>query len=157
MTKTLNKIALLCLIAVVAACLCLGLTLQLTASAEETHVHIWGHPVWHWSAGYTSATATFTCTVCGQTQTAQAQGNDIVKQSQNDRTVYTATVTFDGKVYNSQTEDLLPVTAPPQGGGSSDIAPEVDLTGAVLLALAQVLLLVIIGVFVSRRFQKRAA
>ena len=70
-----------------------------------THEHTYGDPVWSWSGNVTtkatraavSATATFTCTECGESITEEAA---ITTSEVSGRTLYTATVTGpDGKEY----------------------------------------------------------
>ncbi|MCR5121370.1 MAG: hypothetical protein K6B74_03005 [Ruminococcus sp.] len=75
-------------------------------------------PVWSWSDDLTSATAKFTCKYCGDEQTAEAV---IFKKAvsptytSEGKTVYTASVTLNGKTYTDVKEvkiDKLPYTAP---------------------------------------------
>ncbi|MBQ6452670.1 MAG: Ig-like domain-containing protein, partial [Solobacterium sp.] len=73
-----------------------------------THEHTYGDPVWSWSGNVTtkatraavSATATFTCTECGESITEEAA---ITTSEVSGRTLYTATVTGpDGKEYTDK-------------------------------------------------------
>ena len=76
--------------------------------------HEYGEPEWTWE-GYTSATATFTCTRgCGNKQTATASGSSITNvvttpaecEKEGLRT-YTARVTFGGEEYTATTTETL--------------------------------------------------
>ena len=58
--------------------------------------HTYGDPVWTWSEDYSSATAKFTCSVCGDEQTEEAS---ITVNDFEDRTEYKATVTFEDKEF----------------------------------------------------------
>ena len=63
--------------------------------------HTWGEPVWTWTEDHSSATATFTCandsshvqTVTAAVTSEQGTGDNIGK------TVYTATISFEGETY----------------------------------------------------------
>ena len=77
--------------------------------------HEYGEPEWTWE-GYTSATATFTCTRgCGDKQTATASGSSITNvvttpaecETEGLRT-YTAKVMFGGKEYVATTTETIP-------------------------------------------------
>lgn len=69
--------------------------LPVTVEAVFVHVdHCYGDPVWTWDAN--SATASFTCTVCGQEETAEAT---VTAQELPGQTDLTATVTFAGETY----------------------------------------------------------
>ncbi len=71
------------------------------------HEHSYtGEPVWNWAEDKSSATATFTCTDCVAetpvTETVNATVTSAAGTGENaGYTVYTATVTFNGKTYNS--------------------------------------------------------
>ena len=72
--------------------------------------HTYGTPAWSWS-GYTSATATFTCTKCSNKQTVNATiTNAITKAATCSATgmrTYTAKATFGGTSYtNTKTETI---------------------------------------------------
>ena len=73
--------------------------------------HTWSLTKWTWS-GYTSATATFTCSVCKTTQTAS--GNSTLTSSTPPTTsaegknVYTVKVSFNGKSYSDQKTETVP-------------------------------------------------
>ncbi len=70
-------------------------------------------PEWDWT-GYTSATATFTCTreECGHTETVDATiTNRVTTAAGNDTEgvrTYTATVSFDGKTYTNTKTEAIP-------------------------------------------------
>ena len=77
--------------------------------------HEYGEPEWTWE-GYTSATATFTCTRgCGDKQTATASGSSITNvvttpaecETEGLRT-YTAKVMFGGEEYVTTTTETIP-------------------------------------------------
>ena len=72
--------------------------------------HTYGTPAWSWS-GYTSATATFTCTKCSNKQTVNATiTNAVTKAATCSATgvrTYTAKATFGGTSYtNTKTETI---------------------------------------------------
>ncbi len=76
---------------------------------DETHTHAWGSPAWTWTTtatGYT-ASAAFTCTKCGETQTVTATVTSITSGG---TTVYTATVTFNGETYTDTKTETSGVT-----------------------------------------------
>ena len=64
-----------------------------TAEYAETP-HTYGEPVWAWAEDYSSAAATFTCTVGGEAQIIDAS---VVKEA--DGRTYTATAMFGGAEY----------------------------------------------------------
>ena len=78
--------------------------------------HEYGEPEWTWE-GYTSATATFTCTRedCGDKQTATASGSSITNivttpaecETEGLRT-YTAKIMFGGEEYVTTTTETIP-------------------------------------------------
>lgn len=120
----------------------------------ETHIHSWSRPMWHWSSNYTVATATFTCTICGETHVEETRSISVSTES--DRTVYKATVNFLGKAYTSQTEHLAPPVDPdnpPQP--DQPLAPaEVDIGVASVSIVVQVVLLVWAAIAIRRRTRK---
>ncbi|MCC8130501.1 MAG: hypothetical protein LUC38_08955 [Oscillospiraceae bacterium] len=74
-------------------------------AVEENHTY--GNPVFTWSEDYTTATATFTCTACGDVQTVEAVVTSEVDGFRN--TVYTATIA--GTTYtDTQTVAAEPTT-----------------------------------------------
>ncbi|MBQ3330215.1 MAG: starch-binding protein [Ruminococcus sp.] len=60
--------------------------------------HTYGQPAWSWANDYSSATATFTCSQCGDVQTE----TDSSPSLNAEETAYTATVTFNGTVYTNK-------------------------------------------------------
>ena len=73
-----------------------GKTYTNTYTEEKPHIHTYGEPTWNWSDDYSIAKATFTCTDCEYTETANAV---IIKTEETNKTIYTATVEFDGETY----------------------------------------------------------
>ena len=77
--------------------------------------HSYGAPAWTWDleAEPVTASATFTCSVCGDTQTVNA---DITASAvdatltENGSLEYTASVTFKGAAYNDSRTVILPAT-----------------------------------------------
>ena len=73
--------------------------------------HSYGDPTWEWTGsdddGYTSATATFTCEKCSDTQTRNA---DAVKTEVEEGCVkkdtYTVTVEFEGEHYSDEPKEV---------------------------------------------------
>ena len=75
--------------------------------------HSYGAPVWTWSADYSTATATFTCTGGDDTQTVTATVSSVTTEpthTQEGKTVYTATAAFLGQTYTDSKEVTLPAT-----------------------------------------------
>ncbi len=70
--------------------------------------HTWGEPTWEWSDDHKTATATFTCTECGETYTVTDEA--ILTETNEDGTVtYTATVIGpDGKEYTTTYTTAVP-------------------------------------------------
>ncbi len=84
-----------------------------TVEIPATGEHTYGDPVWTWSENHGSATATFTCIVCGDVQTVTA----VVETDTTNATcgvsgeiVYTATVTFGGTTYTDVQTVEIPAT-----------------------------------------------
>lgn len=78
------------------------------------HKHQWGEPAWTWSEDGKTATATFTCAECDETQTVKATVTPTVKTdptcTEDGTTTYTATATLDGKDYTA-TKDVADIPA----------------------------------------------
>ncbi len=66
-----------------------------------TGVHSYGEPEWTWAQDYSTASATFTCSVGGESTTVDATITSEIKGS---KTVYTATAEFNGKTYTDTKE-----------------------------------------------------
>lgn len=64
--------------------------------------HSYGQPEWSWADDYKSATATFTCGICGDVQ--RVITTDVAVDYQNDKTVYTAKAVFNGIEYRNTAE-----------------------------------------------------
>lgn len=64
--------------------------------------HSYGQPEWSWADDYKSATATFTCGICGDVQCVTT--TDVAIDYQNDKTVYTAKAVFNGIEYRNTAE-----------------------------------------------------
>ncbi len=85
--------------------------------AKIAHSHTYGEPVWSWEKDHSKATATFTCSGCGDEQTVTDEEIDVTVFSAadctNDRVVtYTAGVTFAGAPYENAVKNVtLPDTA----------------------------------------------
>ena len=74
-----------------------NVTGDVTYTAQfESKLHTYGEPTWNWSDDYGTAKATFACTDCEYTEIANAV---ITKTEETNKTVYTATVEFDGETY----------------------------------------------------------
>ena len=74
--------------------------------------HTWGAPSWTWT-GYTAATATFTCSVCGHSETVNAivtSETTPATPAQPGSIVYTATAEFDGQIYTDLRTETLTYT-----------------------------------------------
>ena len=74
--------------------------------------HSYGEPVWTWEDDYSAATAAFTCTLCCKdTQTVTDSSPHLTEVSPATETedqvvIFDAKVTFDGKEYTTQTEEI---------------------------------------------------
>ncbi len=77
--------------------------------------HTYGDPVWSWAEDYSSATATFTCTKCGEEETLTATITS-EEDTENSQIIYTATVTLNGTVYTDTVN--VTMTPPPPTGES---------------------------------------
>ncbi len=72
-----------------------------------TFEHTYGEPVFTWSEDYSSATATVTCSVCGDTLTETAEVSSATSYEDAEIT-YTATVEIDGVTYtDTQTVEIV--------------------------------------------------
>ncbi len=72
--------------------------------------HSYGDPVWIWTED-NKASASFTCSVCGDVQTMEASVTSETipaKCEEAGKTVYTATVTFNGNTYTDTKEVSIP-------------------------------------------------
>lgn len=69
------------------------------------HKHQWGEPAWTWSEDGKTATATFTCAECDETQNVKATVTPTATTDPtctgNGTTTYTATATLDGTTYTA--------------------------------------------------------
>ena len=66
--------------------------------------HIYGEPVWTWT-DQASATATFTCAVCGDEQVLEAEVTSVTVEptcAELGSITYTATVEFQGEIYTDE-------------------------------------------------------
>ena len=73
--------------------------------------HSFGEPEWAWAEDYSSATATFTCSVCGEEQTVTATITSQTTEATYETagsTVYTAAVTFGGGSYSDTRSVAIP-------------------------------------------------
>ncbi|MCC8075835.1 MAG: fibronectin type III domain-containing protein [Clostridiales bacterium] len=81
----------------------------------ETHTHTYGDPTFTWAEDYSAATAAFTCTEGDDTQTVEAtvtSKTTAATATAEGKTVYTATVTFNGAEYTDTQTVAIPVIAP---------------------------------------------
>ncbi|MCD8041085.1 MAG: leucine-rich repeat protein [Clostridia bacterium] len=75
--------------------------------------HVYGSPTWQWASDYTTATVTFTCTVCGDEQAPEVNvtaETTAATCTEDGYTVYTAATTFEGMPYSTSTTVTLPAT-----------------------------------------------
>ena len=85
-----------------------GVTYTGTKVVElEALGHSWGEPQWTWDEDHTTAKATFTCQN-DETHTQTVEGTVTVKEvadeENGDKTVYTATIEFEGETYTDVQE-----------------------------------------------------
>ena len=90
-------------------------TWSIYTSDECTHDY--GNPVWTWADDYSSATAEFTCSLCGDVQNVAA---DVSCDINSTQTVYTATVTFNGQTYTDTKTFKILYLAPNTNWKSAD-------------------------------------
>lgn len=111
-------------------------------ASSVDHTHVWSEPVWTWSDDHSSATATFTCLICGHKETVEATVTIEVK---DDVTQYTANVEYNGETYT-----ILVDIANPQ--------PEVDYGDfgpGVVYIIAQVLIMIVAAIVLNRKNKKK--
>ena len=80
--------------------------------------HSYGEPEWAWAQDYSSVAATFTCTVCGETETVNAT---VTSENSRDKITYTATAEFEGNTYTDirvVNKTLSTVTVVPSENGT---------------------------------------
>lgn len=73
-----------------------------TAATSVKEAHTYGEPVWTWAEDYKSATAKFTCSVCGHVKTMNATVTSEEMPATDEeaaKTVYTAKVSLGGQEY----------------------------------------------------------
>lgn len=63
---------------------------------SDIAAHIYGTPAWIWADDYSTATATFTCSVCNHEETVNAS---VASEYVNGAPKYTASVTFENETY----------------------------------------------------------
>ena len=73
-----------------------------------TGVHSYGEPEWTWAQDYSTASATFTCSVGGESTTVDAT---ITSEVKNGKRVYTCTIEFEGDTYTDTKEEDIIVPA----------------------------------------------
>ena len=69
---------------------------DVTVAVVFEHNHSYGEPVWTWAGDNSAATATFACLGCDHAETAAAT---VTVDTNLERTLYTAAVTFQGTEY----------------------------------------------------------
>ena len=86
-------------------------TVTLGGIVDEHTEHEWSEPVWNWTGddenGYTDAIATFTCAIGNEAETEIAEvTSEVVEPTCEEagKTVYTATVEFNGETYTDTKE-----------------------------------------------------
>ena len=84
-------------------------TVELFAESHHT-AHTFGEPEWTWADDYSSAEATFTCTLDGYTTTISAVVTAEYEGEGDDRIgTYTATATLDGQTYTDTQTAPAPI------------------------------------------------
>ena len=87
------------------ACTVCGAALDESGKEIDVISHYYSEPAWSWS-GYTSATATFTCTVCGEAETVSATVKPTKEKAptceEGGEYLYTASAQFKGKTYTDK-------------------------------------------------------
>ncbi len=85
----------------------------LSITVVEAHTHTYGgEPVFTWSDDCASCTATFTCTMCDDTKTVDAEvtHQTTATCTADGETVHTASVTLDGTTYTDTRTESAPAT-----------------------------------------------
>ena len=80
---------------------------------KEEHVHTYGAPKFTWSADYTTCTAVFTCEVGDDEQKIECEVTSRTTEptcTESGKSVYTATVAFDGTDYTDTKEKEIAAT-----------------------------------------------
>lgn len=99
------------------------------------HEHKWNEPVWNWTDDYSSATATF---ICGNDASHTETVDAVITSETTDatatadgKTVYTATVKWDGNSYRDTKIVIIPATetTPPDTSTSDDQTGDKDNPG----------------------------
>ena len=88
-----------------------GFTAICTVTVKCTHNYTLNG--WSWDSDYSKASASFTCSVCGDKQTVNATVSKLetaATATADGKTVYTATVTLGGKTYTDSKEEKIPMT-----------------------------------------------
>ena len=120
------------------------MALGMAAESEELTVqfdfgHVYGEePVWNWTEDYSKATAAFICELCGETKELEAEINKTEEPADCEtagKTVYTATVTFEGETYTDTKETEIPAAGHDWGAVSFVWAE--DYASAVAKAICQ--------------------
>ena len=82
--------------------------------------HVYGEPEWTWADDCSSATATFTCSACGETMTVDAEVTSESTSSsceEDGTTTYTATVVLDETAYTATASVAVAATGHSYGEG----------------------------------------
>ncbi|MCD7837576.1 MAG: fibronectin type III domain-containing protein, partial [Clostridiales bacterium] len=81
--------------------------------------HSYGDPTFTWAEDYSTATVTFTCDTCGDTQTVDAEVTVNVLETstctRDGAASYTAIVTFQDKTYSDSKDAVVPATGHTEG------------------------------------------
>ena len=98
-----------------------------TPASEENETvspeHSYGEPVITWSGDNSSCVMTFTCEVCGDVQTVEADVTSVTTPATattDGQIVYTAAVTFNGQTYTSTQTVVIPATGSGGGGNTGN-------------------------------------
>ena len=90
-----------------------GICQYCQAEEPEEHSHAYGEPKFEWSKDNETCTAVFNCESCDDEQRIEC---DITSErtdptcTEDGKTVYTATVSFEGKEYADTKEEVIPAT-----------------------------------------------
>ena len=79
--------------------------------AIPTSGHVYGEPVFNWTDGNDSCTATFTCANCGDVQTVNCTVTSETTEAtskKDGKIVYTAKVQFNGQIYTDTKTTVIP-------------------------------------------------
>ncbi len=109
------------------------------------HLHVWSEePTWQWSDDHSAATATFTCSICGNREIVDAT---VTSEDKGDYTTFTAMVEFEGETYSIKID--IANAAPSDNTDYGDFGP------AVVYIFGQIIILIVAAIVLNRKNKKK--